>query len=95
MPRVLNVSNIPSEMFTEGRVKLIDRSTKWGNPFVIGLDGTRTEVLKKYEKWIQSQPELLVALPELKGYHLLCHCAPLRCHGDILLRLVDGIAGDK
>lgn len=36
----------------------IMRPSKWGNPFVIGRDGTRDEVIDKFEKWIQTQPEL-------------------------------------
>jgi Domain of unknown function (DUF4326) len=27
------------------------------------------------------------ALPELRGLDLVCWCAPLPCHGDVLLRL--------
>src|SRR4051794_17127713 len=26
----------------------------WGNPFVIGRDGTRDEVIAKYEAWVQT-----------------------------------------
>lgn len=64
----------------------IDRSTKWGNPFVIGRDGNRDEVCDKYEKWFWKQPQLVAALPELRGKDLECWCHPLRCHGDFLLR---------
>ncbi len=68
----------------------IDRRSKWGNPFVIGKDGSRSEVIAKYEAWIKTQPELLAALPELKGKRLGCWCAPLACHGDVLARLAEG-----
>ncbi len=67
----------------------IDRSTKWGNPFVLGRDGDRATVIAKYEEWIKTQPELLAALPELRGRSLGCHCAPLPCHGDVLMRLAN------
>lgn len=30
----------------------IGRPSKWGNPFVIGKDGTREEVIAKYAEWI-------------------------------------------
>jgi hypothetical protein len=29
--------------------------SKWGNPFVIGNDGTREQVIAKYEAWLQTQ----------------------------------------
>jgi hypothetical protein len=66
----------------------IGRPSKWGNPFIIGKDGSRTEVIKKYEIWIKEQPELMAALPELVGKKLGCHCKPLLCHGDVLLTLI-------
>jgi hypothetical protein len=33
------------------------------------------------------QPKVLTALPELRGRDLVCWCAPLPCHGDVLLEL--------
>lgn len=67
----------------------IDRKTKWGNPFVIGRDGPRDEVIQKYECWVVTQPHLMEALPELQGRRLGCWCAPSACHGDVLARLAD------
>jgi hypothetical protein len=67
----------------------IGRPSKWGNPFIIGRDGTRAEVIEKYDLWIQTQPELLAALPELKDKVLGCWCKPRACHGDVLARLAD------
>lgn len=62
--------------------------SKWANPFKIGPDGNRKEVLKKYEIWIRQQPELMASLHELKGKRLACWCYPSFCHGTILLRLL-------
>lgn len=67
----------------------IGRPSKWGNPFVIGKDGTREEVIQKYREWLMKQEDLLAALPELKGRRLGCWCAPESCHGDVLKELVD------
>lgn len=64
------------------------RGSKWGNPFVIGQDGDRAEVIRKYEAWLQQQPALLAALPELRGKTLVCFCKPQACHGDVLAKLV-------
>ena len=70
----------------------IGRPSKWGNPFVIGRDGTRDEVIARYEAWLLEQPELLAALPELAGKTLGCWCAPRACHGDVLARLANAQA---
>jgi hypothetical protein len=67
----------------------IGRGGRWGNPFSIPKDGTREEVIKKYEEWISQQPELLADLPSLKGKVLGCWCKPQACHGDILAKLAE------
>lgn len=86
----------------------IGRPSKWGNPFPIrlrmapdgfsdspnyGLGDSREESIQKYKEWIQSKPELLAALPELKGKVLGCWCHPHPCHGDILAELADAYKG--
>ena len=67
----------------------VGRPSKWGNPFQIGRDGSRSEVIAKYETWLYSQKHLMDALPELAGKNLGCWCAPLPCHADILYRLAE------
>ena len=68
---------------------VVSRPSKWGNPFKIGRDGTREQVIAKYEEWLMKQPRLLAALPELRGKTLVCWCAPLPCHADVLDRLAN------
>lgn len=67
----------------------IGRPSKWGNPFVIGRDGTRADVIRKYEEWLKLQPQLMNSLHELKGKTLGCWCAPQACHGHVLARLAE------
>jgi hypothetical protein len=67
----------------------IGRPSKWGNPFVIGRDGDRSQVIAKYREWVKTQPQLMLALPELKGRVLACWCAPQACHGDVLADLAN------
>ena len=67
----------------------VGRPSKWGNPFVIGRDGEREQVIEKYRQWLLGQPALLAALPELKGKTLACWCAPKACHGDVLAELAN------
>jgi hypothetical protein len=45
----------------------IGRPSIWGNPFEIGKDGGRTDVIEKYEVWLNTVPELLALIPTLRG----------------------------
>jgi hypothetical protein len=67
----------------------IGRGGQWGNPFLVGRDGTREDVINKYRKWILNQPKLLSQLSILKDKKLGCHCKPLACHCDVLVQLVE------
>lgn len=62
---------------------------KWGNPFIIGRDGSREDVVRKYKEYILKCPELLNSLHELHNKTLACWCKPLSCHGDVLVELVE------
>jgi hypothetical protein len=71
----------------------IGRPSPWGNPFAIGRDGTRAEVIEKYRRWITGPDRVAVALRanlhRLRGRRLVCWCAPAPCHGDVLAELAD------
>lgn len=67
----------------------IGRPSKWGNPFIIGRDGNREEVIEKYTRWLITQDHLLNTLHEIKGKRLGCFCKPHACHGDILVRYAE------
>ena len=67
----------------------IGRKSKWGNPFEIGKDGTRKEVIEKYRKYVLSNKKLMNSLHELEGKILGCWCKPLACHGDVLVELIE------
>ena len=67
----------------------IGRGSKWGNPYSIGKDGSREDVIEKYEEWIRTQPQLLESLSELRGKKLGCFCYPQHCHGDVLIELIE------
>jgi hypothetical protein len=82
----------------------IGRGSKWGNPFThlnrvaerpgITLVETREDAIERYAAWVQTQPQLLAALPELCGKRLVCYCHPLPCHGDVLAELADRVHGE-
>ena len=69
---------------------LVDRRTKWGNPFKPGVDGSREDVIARYrvDLWrrIRAGEVSLEELAELDGCWLACWCEPLPCHGNVLAR---------
>lgn len=67
----------------------IGRPSKWGNPFVIGEDGNREEVITKYREHVLNSKELMADIHTLRGKTLACWCSPLPCHGDVLAELAD------
>jgi len=67
----------------------IGRPSIWGNPFKIGIDGTREQVIEKYRDYIFHNPYLMRRLYELRGKRLGCYCKPLACHGDVLVELIE------
>jgi hypothetical protein len=65
----------------------IDRSTRYGNPFVLEEDGDRDEVCDAYERhYLPHKPSITerIEAGDLTGKVLVCHCFPKRCHGDCL-----------
>lgn len=69
----------------------IGRPSMWGNPFKIGPDGSRADVIAKYKTWLEARPELIAkAKAELKGKVLACWCSPSACHGDVLAEVANG-----
>ena len=89
MPKVLNkkLHGVPPGAVYIGRPSI------WGNPFAIGKDGSRDEVIAQYEAWLRSRPGLTGRLHRLRGKDLVCWCAPEPCHGDVLIRLANEDSG--
>jgi hypothetical protein len=73
----------------------IGRPSLWGNPFKIGRDGTREEVIEKFRQYLKGQPHLIeIAKEHLKGKVLGCYCKPLHCHGDVWLEVLNEETGN-
>lgn len=70
----------------------IGRGSIWGNPFKIGEDGYREEVINKYKSYLWDKIKLesitISQLKSLDGKRLGCFCKPLPCHGDIIIKFV-------
>jgi len=70
----------------------IDRRTKWGNPYRVTKNRTRERAIELYRGYLKQHPELVEAAQrELKGKRLICWCNPLPCHGDVLVRVANGL----
>ena len=92
MAKVLNkrVHGVP-----KGAV-YVGRPSKFGNPFTIGRDGSREEVIQKFEAWLfvvdeNSSPPMLITIDDLhslRGKDLVCWCAPEACHAQILMKYI-------
>lgn len=72
----------------------IGRGSLFGNPFRLAVDGNREQVIAMFQDHLDKNPELQAAVKsQLKGKNLVCFCAPLACHGDILLKLANPAEG--
>ena len=96
MPKVLNkrTDKIPPDAVYVGR------PTTWGNPMTVrevrSLNPGLTEfeanqiAVNWYRQYIKLRPDLIeAARRELRDKDLVCWCAPLPCHADILLELAN------
>ena len=88
MPRVLNYKRDdppPGAVYISRRIPGL-LGSKWANPYRMGRDGTREEVIARYERHLYDSG-LINQIHELRGRDLVCWSAPEPCHGDVLLRL--------
>lgn len=64
------------------------RGSIYGNPFRIGPDGSREEVIAKHKIYLynrlETDPEFKKAVLALKGKIKVCFCKPLLCHLDTI-----------
>lgn len=64
----------------------------WANPFKLGKDGTRDEIIEKYRKYILDKIKNdKLDISVLKGKNLGCWCKPEGCHGDVLIHLINSL----
>ena len=69
-----------------------DRRTQWGNPFRIDELHTRNIVIAQFAIYLHTRIDLAnAALKQLPGKHLESHCAPKRCHTEILALYANGV----
>ena len=90
----MKVLNKATDELTENSV-YIGRPSKWGNPYIRGVHGTKSEVIQKYEEYLRNSPELLKALSELNGKDLVCWCSPRPCHGNVIIKLINELENES
>ncbi len=73
------------------------------NPFAIGPDGTRNEVIALFREYlwecINKKNVVYDALVKLAGVehdlNLVCYCKPHACHGDVIIQAVQYLKNHK
>lgn len=90
----MKILNKKTDKIPEGAV-FVGRPSPFGNPFVIGRDGTREEVIRKYRAHFEDMLKDAEFREKLKGIMdapaLVCFCAPLPCHAEVIREAVLGL----
>ncbi len=78
----------------------IGRGTAWGNPYAIGYDGDREEVIRKFKydfdrDYLKGGEKFKENLKVFLGKRLGCHCKPAACHGDVLAEYLNSLDDGK
>lgn len=77
-------------VFIEGK-RFPSKASLFCNPFKIGKDGDREEVLLKFKEYILErikEVEFKGELLKIKDKTLGCWCKPDKCHGDIIIEIL-------
>ena len=72
----------------------IGRGTLWGNPYQMGKEGTRDEVIAKFaydfdNRYFKLPEKFDENIEKLRGKTLGCHCKPAACHGDVIANFLN------
>lgn len=90
-----------------GQVVYIGRGTVYGNPYRITKKANREAVVLRYRSYLWKhmhsakshlRAEVLRLADRFKAgesLYLCCHCAPARCHGDILAKAIQYFAENE
>ncbi len=71
----------------------IGRPSKLGNPYKVGTDGSRDELIIKFKAY--AVKHLLNEIRKLKKEDILgCWCKPENCHGDAIIEIWEDIQND-
>jgi len=90
MPKVLNMRNLKGPPDLQGIY--VGRPSEWGNPFSIGKNGTREEVMQLFRTWVMLDAQTRLrekARTQLRGKNLICWCWPADCHAAVWLEIAN------
>jgi hypothetical protein len=84
----------------------VGRPSPLGNPYALGRDGNREQVIARYRHWLWEQLQLpdspqerelrrLLAQARSGDLVLLCWCAPLPCHAEVVRGALLWLAGEE
>jgi hypothetical protein len=73
----------------------VGRPSPLGNPFQLGRHGSRAQVIARYRRWLwrrlqepgsreRRELERLLGRAQAGRLELLCWCAPLPCHAEVI-----------
>lgn len=105
MTTVINIKDAPEGWQSDPQYIYIGRAVPrkglkrslFANPFVIGEDGSREACVRKFEGWTAGVMHMAYgqSVRLLRGKTLVCWCAPLMCHGDVLAKLADELKPEE
>ena len=79
-------------------VTRVDRTTVFGNPYIIGPDGDRIEVIETYKlnfyESISLNPMFKDKILTLMGKKLYCWCDPEPCHAHTIADYLNSLADE-
>ena len=92
-------SLLPGQVYVGGPSPL-------GNPYALGRDGSREQVIDRYRRWLWAQLQApgsaqerelrrLLAQARSGELELLCWCAPLPCHAEVVRSALLWLAGEE
>ncbi len=71
----------------------IGRGSIFGNPYVIGVDGSKEQVIARYKEWFKFLLRDRIfkeSVLKLKDKCLGCFCNDYEpCHGDVIIQYLD------
>jgi hypothetical protein len=84
----------------------VGRPSPLGNPYALGRDGSREQVIAQYRRWLWAQLQApgsaqerelrrLLAQARSGELELLCWCAPLPCHAEVVRSALLWLAGEE
>lgn len=102
---MIKIKNLKEEQPKQYWDIRINRSSIFGNPFKIGQDGTRDEVVELYRAYFKSSIEksaifeaevnrLIKMYKRFGQLNLFCWCAPRSCHGEIIKNWIENSLND-